>query len=83
MKDLWVLRLDKIYEGRDDIYVEDENSTQLFSSQTGVSNEIDKEEHQYHKRKLSTSPRVLDSLALCYLGILLLRLPVSIGYMQR
>ncbi|KAM5438832.1 hypothetical protein McanMca71_000656 [Microsporum canis] len=83
VKDLWVLRLDKIYEGRDDIYVEDENSTQLFSSQTGVSNEIDKEEHQYHKRKLSTSPRVLDSLALCYLGILLLRLPVSIGYMQR
>ncbi|KAM5438556.1 hypothetical protein MferCBS31731_004847 [Microsporum ferrugineum] len=83
VKDLWVLRLDKIYEGRDDIYVEDENSTQLFSSQTGVSNEIDREEHQYHKRKLSTSPRVLDSLALCYLGILLLRLPVSIGYMQR
>ncbi|KAK2872060.1 hypothetical protein FQN49_002593 [Arthroderma sp. PD_2] len=84
VKDLWTLRLDKIYEGRDDIYVEeDDNTTQLFSSQTGVSNEIDKEEYQYHKRKLSTSPRVIDSLALCYLGILLLRLPVSVGYMQK
>ncbi|EZF23793.1 hypothetical protein H112_03573 [Trichophyton rubrum D6] len=82
VKDLWILRLEKIYEGRDDIYTDDENSTQLFSSQTGVSSELDKEEYQYHKRKLSTSPRVIDSLALCYLGTLLLRLPVSIGYMQ-
>ncbi|KAF3482967.1 uncharacterized protein GIQ15_02291 [Arthroderma uncinatum] len=85
VKDLWILRLDKIYKGRDDIYVEedDDNTTQLFSSQTGASNEIDKEEHRYHKRKLSTSPRVIDSLALCYLGILLLRLPVSVGYVQK
>lgn len=68
----------------DDNYTSDDNTTsQLFSSQTELSNEADEEEKRYHRRKLTDSPRVIDSLALCYLGTLLLRIPVSIGYIQR
>ncbi|KMU77714.1 hypothetical protein CISG_01470 [Coccidioides immitis RMSCC 3703] len=82
VKDLWALRLQKLYEREDDNYRSDDNISQLFSSQTEWT-ELDDEEYRYHRRKLSDSPKVIDAVALCYLGTLLLRIPVSIGYMQR
>lgn len=83
VKELWTLRLHKLYEKTDESYISDDTTTQVFSSQTEQSTAADEEEDRYHKRQLSDSPRAVDTLALCYLGILLLRIPVSIGYIQR
>lgn len=83
MKDLWTLRLHKLYERSDENYLSDDTTTQIFSSQTEQSTAVDEEEQRYHKKKLSDSPKAVDSLALCYLGTLLLRIPVSVGYIQR
>ena len=83
MKELWTLRLQKLYERNDEGYLSDDNTTQVFSSQTEQSTAVDDEENRYHKKQLSSSPKAVESLALCYLGILLLRIPVSIGYIQR
>lgn len=82
MKDLWTLRLQKLYARGDDNYQSDDNGSQVFSSQTERT-ELDDEEYSYHKRKLSDSPGVIDALALCYLGTLLLRIPVSVGFILR
>ncbi|KAL1957447.1 hypothetical protein VTO42DRAFT_6015 [Malbranchea cinnamomea] len=83
VKDLWTLRLHKLYERSDENYLSDDKTTQVFSSQTELSTAVDEEEQRYHRKKLSDSPKIIDSLGLCYLGILLLRIPVSIGYIQR
>ena len=83
VKELWTLRLQKLYERNDEGYLSDDNTTQVFSSQTEQSTAVDDEENRYHKKQLSNSPKAVESLALCYLGILLLRIPVSIGYIQR
>lgn len=55
---------------------------QIFSSQAAASSEAD-ETAQGGGRKATDSPRLIDSLALCYLGALLLRLPVGVGDIHR
>ncbi|PGH03775.1 ubiquitin-60S ribosomal protein L40 [Polytolypa hystricis UAMH7299] len=82
VKDLWSLRVQKLYEKRDDPYISDDNTTQIFSSQTELSTAADEEENRYHKKKITDSPKLIDTLALCYLGTLLLKVPVSVGYIQ-
>lgn len=82
MKDLWSLRLQKIYSRAEDFYSSDGDS-QVFSSQTDISTTGDEEESSYHRRNLKRSPKIIDSLALCYLGTLLLRRPVSISHVLR
>lgn len=71
---------------REDNYLSDETTSHgTFSSQSGTDtdNHIEEEESAYHRKKLTKSPKLVDSLALCYLGILLLRLPISVGFLMK
>ncbi|KAL1970682.1 hypothetical protein VTN77DRAFT_4326 [Rasamsonia byssochlamydoides] len=81
VRDLWALRLGALADKFDDS-VEDDDTTQLFSSQAAEATEADPEQ-QFHTRKASDTPRLVETLALCYLGALLLRLPVSVGDIYR
>ncbi|PGH16823.1 ubiquitin-60S ribosomal protein L40 [Helicocarpus griseus UAMH5409] len=84
VKDLWTLRLPKLYSrSGEGYYVSDTESgysseQQLFSSQTEVMAE-DEEEKAYHRRRVMESPKLIESLALCILGVVLLRVPVGVG----
>ncbi|KAL1985585.1 hypothetical protein VTN96DRAFT_7565 [Rasamsonia emersonii] len=81
VRDLWALRLRALSDKFDDS-VEDDESTQLFSSQPADTAEADTGQ-PFHTRKASDTPRLVETLALCYLGALLLRLPVSVGDIHR
>lgn len=81
VRDLWALRLQALSDKLDDS-VEDDGSTQLFSSQAAGAAEENTEPH-LHTRNVSDNPRLVETLALCYLGALLLRLPVSVGDIYR
>ncbi|KAI5293754.1 Pol I core factor CF [Ascosphaera acerosa] len=50
---------------------------------TRTTTALTAEEDAYHARKVAASPKLIDSLALWYLGCVLLRLPVSAGYLLR
>ncbi|EEP81687.1 predicted protein [Uncinocarpus reesii 1704] len=56
VKDLWTLRLQKLFERKDDNYQSDDTASQLFSSQTERT-ELEDEEYTYHRRKLKDSPK--------------------------
>lgn len=43
----------------------------------------EEEENAYHRRRLMESPKLIDTLALCYLGLMLLRVPVGVGVLER
>ncbi|OJD10497.1 ubiquitin-60S ribosomal protein L40 [Emergomyces pasteurianus Ep9510] len=72
------------------------NQSQVFSSQMGSSSgaitsasdadydedAATEEENAYHRRRLMESPKLIDSLALCYLGLMLLRVPVGVGVLE-
>ncbi|KAI1987607.1 hypothetical protein LOZ54_003503 [Ophidiomyces ophidiicola] len=82
VKDLWTLRLQRLYKRGDDSYPSGDNTSEIFSSQAEQT-ELDDEEYIYHRRKLSDSPKAIDSVALCYIAALFLRIPISLGYVQR
>ncbi|KAL2001956.1 hypothetical protein VTN02DRAFT_934 [Thermoascus thermophilus] len=83
VKDLWALRLQRLSDRiEDSSEADDDGNVQIFSSQAAASSEAD-ETAQGGGRKAADSPRLIDSLALCYLGALLLRLPVGVGDFHR
>lgn len=83
VRDLWALRLRALSDKFDDSVEGDESTqTQLFSSQPADTAEADTGQ-PFHKRKASDTPRLVETLALCYMGALLLRLPVSVGDIHR
>ncbi|KGQ02123.1 ubiquitin-60S ribosomal protein L40 [Paracoccidioides lutzii Pb01] len=74
------------------------SQTEVFSSQaagtgTGIGTGTDadregeedevEEETAYQRRRMLESPKLIDSLALCYLGVLLLRVPLGLGRVER
>lgn len=82
IKDLWSLRLQLLKSKTDTTSDEDE----LFSSQPQSETEIDDEREGIGRKwkvREKEMPRLIESLGLCYLGMILLRLPVSIGAMHR
>jgi RNA polymerase I-specific transcription initiation factor RRN7 len=88
VRDLWELRLRSLVDKFDDSQEEDD-ATQLFSSQaptaaatTDAEDETD-QETSLTARKPTDNPRLVETLGLCYLAALLLRLPVSIGDIHR
>ncbi|KAI5302042.1 Pol I core factor CF, partial [Ascosphaera pollenicola] len=85
VKGLWALRLQMLTLREDNYLSDDTTSHGTFSSQSGTdtSNAVEDEESVYHKKKLTKSPKLIDSLALCYLGMLLLRMPVSVGFLMK
>lgn len=82
VKDLWALRL-QLLKGKTGA-ISDEDT--VFSSQPQSETEAeDKHESVGRKWKVrgKDSPTLIETLGLCYLGTVLLRLPVSIGEMHR
>ncbi|KLJ10053.1 hypothetical protein EMPG_14534 [Blastomyces silverae] len=49
---------------------------------TAATAEEEEEENAYHRRRLMESPKLIDSLALCYLGLMLLRVPLGVGVLE-
>lgn len=72
MRDLWALRVQRLQERIED-RSESQEST-LFSSQQEEPSEDDSQ-----KEKAKDSPKLIETLCLCYLGASLLRLPLTVG----
>ncbi|QSS57503.1 RNA polymerase I specific transcription initiation factor Rrn7 [Histoplasma capsulatum var. duboisii H88] len=47
-----------------------------------AATEDEEAENAYHRRRLMESPKLIDSLALCYLGLMLLRVPIGVGALE-
>ncbi|OQN97884.1 hypothetical protein B0A48_16195 [Cryoendolithus antarcticus] len=82
VRELWALRLRKVqfrdgYESGTDT----EGQSQLFSSQSEGESGTETNASQNSRRKASTSgiATLVDTLALCYIATLLLRLPITIA----
>ncbi|PYI04964.1 RNA polymerase I-specific transcription initiation factor Rrn7 [Aspergillus sclerotiicarbonarius CBS 121057] len=79
VRDLWALRLETFADKINDPADQDEEP-EFFSSQAATG--LDDEGYR-SKGWQATWPRLIDSIALCYLGALLMRLPVSVGDLHR
>ena len=80
VKDLWALRLQLL---KDNVDATSDNE-KLFSSQPQFSESEPEDDTRMHKKKLDQAmPSLIDSLGLCYLAMILLRLPVGIGDLHR
>ncbi|KAJ5477441.1 hypothetical protein N7539_007585 [Penicillium diatomitis] len=83
VRDLWALRLQdftlRINATIDD---EDDSDRELFSSQPETDSSDDLG-FKSHSGRYLTWPRLLDSLGLCYLAAVLMRLPVSVSDFHR
>ena len=76
IKDLWALRL-QLLKVKVDATPDQET---IFSSQLPVSNNEAEDDFRAQKHVLDKAmPSLIDSLGLCYLGMVLLRLPVTMG----
>ncbi|KAF2089632.1 hypothetical protein K490DRAFT_37491 [Saccharata proteae CBS 121410] len=79
IRDLWAIRLPKLIskiESADEIRSE----SQLYSSQSEGETDTEGEASRgVNSRKLDAIPHLIDTLALCYFGMLLLRLPACLG----
>ncbi|KAL2848061.1 hypothetical protein BJY01DRAFT_212164 [Aspergillus pseudoustus] len=78
VRDLWALRLEtyapKIAEAADE-----DSQPEFFSSQPASAREDTETETFNAGSKLVQWPRLIDTLGLCYLATLLMRLPVSVA----
>ncbi len=84
IRDLWTFRLQKFaHKVKDDF--DSETQSQMFSSQEDTATDTDHDGLKKTRRgkSLASAPRLIDTLSLCYLGLLLLRLPVSVGDIHR
>ncbi|KAL5359701.1 RNA polymerase I-specific transcription initiation factor Rrn7 [Aspergillus floccosus] len=81
VRDLWALRLEK-YEAKIREVSEDADTLEFFSSQPAVEPD-DKLDALTSGGKRVQWPRLVDTIALCYLGALLMRLPISVGDFHR
>ena len=82
MKDLWTLRLAKQAEKLSSL----EPRNQNLSTNSGTGEESEKETQNVPNtsgKKASNSPVLTETVALCYLGILLMRLPTGLGDIYR
>lgn len=86
VRDLWALRLRDL-TSRFDVSLDeplDDASSGVFSSQTPAVASVEaKSEGYISARKSTNNPLLRETLGLCYLACLLLRLPVSVGDIYR
>lgn len=81
VRDLWALRLESLSERLRDP-AEDDREPELFSSQPATT--LDEPEGAFKlSGRAAQWPRLIDTIGLCYLGCLLMRLPVTIGDFHR
>lgn len=83
VRDLWALRLQdfslKLAESADD---DDQDERELFSSQPTEKDESHRMGFKVAGKYLQW-PRLVDSIGLCYLGALLMRLPICVSDFHR
>lgn len=82
VKDLWALRL-QLVKGRID---EDSEANAVFSSQPESETEAESKNGdggREWKVVGKDMPTLIETLGLCYLGMVLLRLPVGLGELHR
>lgn len=82
MRDLWSLRLQKLTAGIEDAD-QAEGASQKFSSHLEAAPDAEDGNVKKTATVGSVSPTLVETLGLCYLGMLLLRLPVSVGDIYR
>ncbi|KAI9880099.1 MAG: Pol I core factor CF [Pleopsidium flavum] len=82
--DLWALRL-QLLKARTEEPSDTETASHVFSSQSEDETETAAEEARRKRKKLrgKDAPTLVDTLGMCYLATLLLRLPVSVGDLHR
>lgn len=80
VRDLWALRLQTLARSVDDAD-DSQESSEVFSSQAETDTEVE-DVVRANGKKLKW-PRLVDSIALCYVAALLMRLPVSVGDFYR
>ena len=63
----------------------DSDGDTMFSSQTQSQNDTESGNTRRHESKAvaEDTPALIETLGLCYLGTILLRLPISLGDMHR
>jgi len=81
VRDIWALRLQSLqsrvsYESES----EAEQSSQFYSSQSEAERTDDTaQKRKARKSKNDAIPKLVDAVSMCYIGSLLLRLPVTVG----
>ncbi|GAD92747.1 RNA polymerase I specific transcription initiation factor Rrn7 [Paecilomyces variotii No. 5] len=81
VRDLWALRLERLSE-KIETASDAELDAQIFSSQA-ITTENEEDGSRMHWRKITDNPTLSETIGLCYLGALLLRLPVGIADLHR
>lgn len=96
VRDLWTLRLEQVQKRAQRLAIDDDAST-VYSSQgeesSAAASSADNDDYEtdaadesvseYARsiRRPDETPRLIDTIALCYAATLLMRLPVTIGEM--
>ena len=84
VKDLWTLRLQNLaYRVDDEVDGDNDTQSQMFSSQSEGETDTDGERSIRKSLKKDSTPKLRETLALCYLGMVLLRLPYTPGDISR
>lgn len=81
VRDLWALRLEGFSHKVNEVS-EGEEEPEVFSSQAAETTD-DSDGAFKPQGKRVQWPRLIDSIALCYMGALLMRFPISIGDLYR
>ena len=77
-RDLWSLRLQKLQSKFDQGDTQTEHSSQLFSSQSEGESTDDERAARKTVHREGRLPHVLDGICLCYISLLLLRIPIMV-----
>ena len=79
VRDLWSLRLQLL---NDKFEASETDGEGIFSSQP-ISEETEPEDQRKRKWMSQATPSLIGTLAICYIAMILLRLPVSMGELHR
>jgi RNA polymerase I-specific transcription initiation factor RRN7 len=77
--DLWALRIIQLENRAADTAAEDSQSQFLTTSESEKESEHEQSRTSRQGRRLNATPSFLESLALCYLGMHTLHLPITLG----
>ena len=77
VRDVWALRLQFVKDRHPELYISSSES-QLYSSQTNPS-ETEGESTNVKAKREKHLPRLIDTLGVCYIAMMLLKIPVSLG----
>ncbi|KAF2762368.1 hypothetical protein EJ05DRAFT_473280 [Pseudovirgaria hyperparasitica] len=84
IRELWQLRLTKLHDRLPDDATDTDGESQFYSShseddKTPQEAGLDDARLRRHGRNPTTTPSLMDAIALCYIGLVCLRVPVTLG----